>query len=211
MRECRAGGLETLDLRPVDGILGDLRRDEMADQQVGPASRAMSLHRRLQRHEGFEAEPVHAGVEMERGWRGPAALGGEGGPAGEFVLAADHRRKAMLRVVRRIGPALEAVQHIDRGAVRQDAARRNPFAQMGDEEDARPGGPQRGRRLGDAGPVSIGLDDGRAAPRRDAARQLAPVVAKRAKVDHEPPRSVHGRDAVFRPKRSRVPNLHGRM
>ena len=101
----------------------------------------MGLHRRLQRREGLKAEPVHARVEMERGWRGPAALSGESRPAGEFVLGADHRRKAMLGIVRRIGPALEAVQHIDRGAVRQDAARCDSLAQMGDEEDARPGGP----------------------------------------------------------------------
>ncbi len=47
--------------------------------------------------------------------------------------------------------------------------------------------------------------------RRGAARQLAPIVAKRAKVDREEPRRAHGRDAVRQPKRSGVSNLHARM
>ena len=76
---------------------------------------------------------------------GLAATRGEGRPALELLFAADHGRKAMLDIVGRIGPALEAVEHIDRGLRRQDAPRRDPFAEMGDEEDARAGGPERRR------------------------------------------------------------------
>jgi hypothetical protein len=105
----------------------------------------MRLHRRLQPGEGLEAKPVHAGVEMERGWTGFAATGGEGGPTLELLFAADCGREAMLNIVCRIGPALEAVEHIDRGLRRQHAPRRDPFAEMGDEENARARGPQRRR------------------------------------------------------------------
>ena len=62
---------------------------------------------------------------------------------------------------------------------------------MGDEEDARARGPQRRRSFGDAGPVSIGLDDGGATPRRRAARKVAPVVGQRAEVDPQAPRRAH--------------------
>ena len=148
----------------------------------------MRLHRRLQASEGLEAEPVHAGVEMDRAGTGLAATGGEGGPALELLFAADRGREAMLDIVRRIGPALEAVEHIDRGLRRQHAPRRDPFAEMGDEEDARARGPQRRRSFGDADPVSIGLDDGGATPRRRAARKVAPVVGQRGKVDPQAPR-----------------------
>ena len=117
----------------------------MAHQQIGPARRPMRRHRRLQSGEGPEAEPVHAGVEMERGWTGLAATRGEGGPALKLLFAADCGREAILNIVGRIGPALEAVEHVDRGLRRQHAPRRDPFAEMGDEENPRARGPKRRR------------------------------------------------------------------
>ena len=124
-------------------------------------------------------------------WTGPAATGGEGGPALELLFAADCGREAMLDIVCRIGPALEAVEHIDRGLRRQRPPRRDPLVEMGDEENARARGPQRRRGFGDADPVSVGLDDGGATPRRGAARKVAPIVGERAKVDRETPRSAY--------------------
>ena len=97
---------------------------------------------------------------------GPAASLGEGGPAGELLLAADHRREAMLGVIGGIGPMLEAVQHVDPSLAWQDAPGNKPLAEMGDEEHARAGGPERGRGFAKAGPVSVGLDDRGATPRR---------------------------------------------
>src|ERR1700691_4532608 len=128
---------------------------------------------------------------MDRAGRRPAALRGEGGPACELLLAADRGREAMLDIVLRLRPALEAIEHIDRGLRRQHPPRRDPFAEMGDKEDARARGPERRRGFGDAGPVSIGLDDGAAAPRRRAPRKVAPVVGQRAKVDRQTTRSAH--------------------
>ena len=143
----------------------------MAHQQVGAARAPCVSIAALQASEGLEAEPVHAGVEMERARAGPAATRGEGGPALKLLFAADHGRQAMLGIVRRIGPALEAVEHIDLSLFRQRPPRRDPLIEMGDKEDARARGPERRRGFGDADPVSIGLDDGGASPRRGAARQ----------------------------------------
>ena len=176
-----------------------------------PLVGAMRLHRRLQAGEGLEAEPVHAGVEMERAGTGPVATRGEGGPALKLLFAADCGREAMLGIVGRIGPALEAIEHIDRGLRRQRPPRRDPLVEMGDEEDARARGPQRRRGFGDADPVSIGLDDGGATPGRGAARKVAPVVGERAEVDRETPRRARGSHDVRQPKRSWVANLHGPM
>ena len=114
-----------------------------------------------------------------------SATRGEGGPALELLFAADRGRESMLGIVGRIGPALEAVEHIDRGLRRQRPPRRDPLVEMGDEEDARARGPQRRRGFGDADPVSVGLDDGGATSGRGAARKVAPIVGERAEVDRE--------------------------
>ena len=56
----------------------------------------MGLHRSLQASEGLEAEPVHAGVEMDRARVGPIATRDEGGPALKLLFAADYGRQPML-------------------------------------------------------------------------------------------------------------------
>ena len=143
-----------------------------------------------------EAEPVHAGVEMDRARADPAPTRGEAGPALKLLFAADRGREPMLDIVRRLGPALEAVEHIDLRLRRQRPPRRDPLIEMGDEEDPRPRGPQRGRSFGEADPVSIGLDDGGATPRRGAARELAPIVGERARSIVKTPGRSFGRDGV---------------
>ena len=165
-----------------------------------PLDGAMGLHRSLQASEGLEAEPVHAGVEMERARVRPIATRGEGGPALKLLFAADHRRQSMLGIVRRIGPTFEAVEHVDLSLRRENPPRRDPLVQVGDEEDARPRAPQRRRRFGEADPVSIGLDDGGATPRRRAPREFAPIVGKRAEVDPKTYRSAHGSHHASHPR-----------
>ncbi len=95
----------------------------MAHQQIGPGN-AVSGHSRPQPGERFEAQTVHSGIEMQRERSGPAAPCCESGPAREFLGAANRGRQAMLRIVARLGPALEAVQHVDLRLDRQDAPRR---------------------------------------------------------------------------------------
>src|ERR1700733_94986 len=157
----------------------------------------MRLHRRAQPGQRLEAEPVHPGVEMQSAGTDPTPTRGEGGPARQFLFATDHGREAMLCIVRWVGPALEAVEHVDRRFRRQRLARREPLIEVGDEEDARARGPQRRRSFGEPDPVSIGLDDGGATPRRRATRQFAPVVSKRAKVDPKTHRRAHGNHDVI--------------
>src|SRR5271154_767844 len=101
----------------------------------------MRLHRRPQPGQGFEAEPVHAGVEMQRARAGLAPPRGEGGPALKLLFAADDWREAELRIIRRVRSGFEAVEHIDR-SLWQESARRDPLAQMGDEKDPRACVPQ---------------------------------------------------------------------
>ena len=108
----------------------------------------------------------------------------------------------MARVIRRVCSGFEAVEHVDRG-LWQDQARRDPLAPMGDEENARASRPQRRRSFGEADPVGVGLDDGRAPSRRGAGRKCAPIVGERAKIDREAPRS-----AVEGEFGSGVSNLH---
>ena len=87
----------------------------------------MRLHRRPQPGQGFEAEPVHAGVEMERARAGLALPRGEGGPALKLLFAPDDRREPVLRIIRRVRAGFEAVEHVDR-RLGQEAARRDPLA-----------------------------------------------------------------------------------
>ena len=47
----------------------------------------------------------------------------------------------MFGIVSGLGPALEAVEHIDLSLLRQRLPRRDPLIEMGDKEDARACGP----------------------------------------------------------------------
>ena len=55
-----------------------------------PLKAPMRRHRGAAASEGLEAEPVHAGVEMERARARPFPTRGEGGPALKLLFAADH-------------------------------------------------------------------------------------------------------------------------
>ena len=70
-----------------------------------------------------------------------SATRGEDGPALKLLFAADRGREPMLDIVRRLGPALEAIEHVDLRLSRKRPPRRDPLIEMGDEEDARARGP----------------------------------------------------------------------
>ena len=89
----------------------------------------------------------------------------------------------MLDVVGRIGAGVEAVQHIDLRLRRQQAAGRNTLAEVGDEEGARAGGPQRRRRPIEADPIGVRLDHRGASAGRRQAGERAPVVGERGEID----------------------------
>ena len=163
----------------------------MAHQQVG-ADRAGAIQSRSQLAQRSEAEPVHARVEMQRRGRRPPACR-EGRPPREFIGAADHGREVLRRIVRRrIGLALQAVEHVNSRFRRQDGAGARAFARVRDEKHAATGGVQRRRGGLDADAVSVGLDHRRAAPGGRAARQLAPIPGERLEVDRQHAGGVRG-------------------
>ena len=105
------------------------------------------------------------------------------GPALELPNAADHRPQAVLDVAGRTGAALEAVEDIDDRVLGQDAPRGDALGQLGDEEDARAGRPERRRRPVEADPIGVRLDDGARASGRGKRREPAPIAGKRAEID----------------------------
>ena len=177
----------------VQRVVRDFRRDEMAHQQVGPASLAIARHRALS--EGSESNPSRrmpvSRWSARRRW--PSLPRGEGRPALKFLGAADRGPQAMLDVFGRVGAGLETVQHVDFGLRRQQAARGKPLAEMGDEEGARAGGPQRRRSPVEADPVGVGLDHRGARPGAAKICERAPVVGERAEIDGQAAGRVVGR------------------
>ena len=158
----------------------------MAHQQVG-AALARGGDRGAQGLERFEAEPVHAGVEVQRRRRRPALRARERGPAFELRRAADRRREAEGGVVgERVGLRLQPVEHIDaRVGLRQQRAQPLALADLGDEEGAAAGGVERRRDRLDPEAVAVRLDHGGAIARRGAARQQPPIVGERGDVDRQ--------------------------
>ena len=94
-----------------------------------------------------QAEPVHAGVDMNGRAAGPAGAAAEHVPFGELVEIADHGLAVDLGVGV-AGVLEEAVEHIDRGR-RHRGAHHARFIERGDEECLAAGAGQRARdRLG---------------------------------------------------------------
>ena len=81
---------------------------------------------------GAEAQPVHAGVEMDHRVERPVEALGGGAPGVELAEMVEHRRQAVLDEVA-LGAGKQAVQHVDR-VVGQDAAQRDGLVDVGDEE-----------------------------------------------------------------------------
>ena len=139
--------------------------------------------RQRRRFIGGDAEPVHAGVDMQRSAAAPVIGGAEGVPFGELDQAADHRPRAQFGEGRR-GAGHQAVEHVDR-RLRRHGAGGGGFRQVGDEEGLAAGTRElAGDRL-DAAAIAVGLDDGGAFGGRGAARQRAPIGFERAEIDGE--------------------------
>jgi hypothetical protein len=103
------------------------------------------------------AEPVHAGVDVQRRAAAPVLLGDERIPFGEFSRAVDHRSR---RHVDETGAVFgdEAAEDVNCGVAR---ARAQParFAQIGHKECLAAGLNELGRNLFEPEPIAVGLDD----------------------------------------------------
>ncbi len=89
----------------------------------------------------------------------------------------------MLDGVGRVRARLEPVQQVNLRLRRQEAARRNPFAEMGDEESSRAGAPEGRRGPVEADPVGVRLDHRGASAGSGELRKRAPVVGERGEID----------------------------
>ena len=160
----------------------------MAHQQGEPqAAQAAALVDQHLRLLGAEAQPVHAGVDMDHRVERPVEALGGGAPGVELAEMVEHRREVVLDEVG-LGAGQQAVQHVDR-VLGQRAAQRDAFLEMGDEE--LPAALGREPRPDDrgAGAVGVGLEHGGAIDRPAAGAagiaQAAPVGGDGAEVDRE--------------------------
>ena len=157
------------DLSRVERVLRLFGGDEMRHQQrdaVVLGANARGERRRLVRG---NAEPVHAGVDMQRRAAVPALRRAEGVPFGQFDQAADHRPRIDLGVAGG-GAGQQAVEHVDR-RLRHDRAQAARFGEIGHEEGLAAGAREPMRDRLEAAAIAVGLDDGGAFRRQSAARR----------------------------------------
>ena len=101
---------------------------EVAHQQRDAVIFRADARRERRRFFGGNAEPVHAGVDMQRRAAVPLVGRAERVPLGELDQAADHRPRADVGEGRRRARQ-QTVEHVDRG-VRRDGAHAPRLAEM---------------------------------------------------------------------------------
>ena len=104
-----------------------------------------------------QAEPRHAGIDLQRRRQPPPGPTRCPAPGGDLGQAVQHRapRRAQAFL---LGPRRRSVQHIDRRRRPEHGAQRNALVDMGDEEDLAAGGGERRRHGSRTEAVGIGLD-----------------------------------------------------
>ena len=191
--EARAGGLETLDLRQVEGSRRGSRTRRNGSSADRPARRpCVSIARRSERGTRSRAGSCRCRDGSRKAWSGRDARRRR--TSAQAPLRRRSRARVDARHSRPDRPRSRGRSAHRSSLRRQHAPRRDPLVEVGDEEDARARVPERRRRFGDADPVSIGLDDGGAAPgraRRARSRQLS---ASAPRSIAKTPRSAHGSD-----------------
>jgi len=94
----------------------------------------------------------------------------------------------MRSVVSRVGARLQTVEDIDFRLVGQETSCRHAFVELGDEERAGAGGPQRGSGLLEADPIGVRFDHGSALSGRSASSERSPIIRERAEIYGQAPR-----------------------
>ena len=121
-----------------------------------------------------QAEPVHAGIDMDGGAARPAGAAAEHVPFGKFIEIADHGLAVDLRVGV-AGVLEEAVEHIDRSR-RHRSADHTGFIEGRDEKRLAAGCRKRAGDLRGAAAIGIRLDHPGAFGRNGCLLELAPVA-----------------------------------
>ncbi len=132
---------------------------------------------------GRNAEPVHAGVHMDRRAAAPVLRRDEGIPLRQLRRAVDDRLRVELgESVGRL--RRKSVEHVDRRFA--GAGPCTPrFGDVGDEESLAAGLRELGRHRLKAEAVGVGLDDRRAFDGEKLMRQRPPIRLDGIKIDGE--------------------------
>ena len=172
----------------LSGTVELFGRDEVAHDQRNAVIAGIDARDDALGFRYREAEPVHAGVDLDGGAATPTRAPAKHVPFGEFVEVADHG-PAVDPGIGLAGVLEEAIERIDR-SLRQRRAHGSRFVQRGDEECLAAG---RGERAGDrfdAAAIGIGLDHAGAFGRHGGLLQLAPVGDDGVEVDGQDPGRV---------------------
>ena len=135
-----------------------------------------------QRFGDRQAEPVHAGIDMDGGAAVPARAAAEYVPFGEFVEVADHGPAVDLG----IGLAAvleESVEHIERGRGRHRRADGLGLIERRDKEGLAAGVGKRAGDLFGAAAIGVGLDHAGAFGGHPGLFELAPVGDDGVEID----------------------------
>ena len=146
-----------------------------------------------------QAEPVHAGIDVDGGAARPTRAAAEHVPFGEFVEVADHGLAVDLGVGI-AGVLEEAAEHIERRS-RHRRAHDARFIERGNEERLAAGGGKRPRHLFGAAAIGIRLDDTGAFGWHRRLLELAPVGDDGVEIDRQHAGGGHERGRLVRLRR----------
>ena len=133
------------ELPVVERMIGRLGAGEVAHHQRDAVIAGVDARDEALRFRKRQAEPVHAGVDVQRRAAGPAAAAAEGVPFGEFVEIADHRPAR--RCSAKAAPLPGRSRRARRSPPSAAAARtRRASSRVGDEERLAAGAGERARR-----------------------------------------------------------------
>ena len=153
----------------------------MAHQQREAMAFGLEAGRDGDRFVDREPEPVHAGVDVERGAAAPVVDGDERIPLGKLGRAVDDR----LQIV--VGEGLRRTRHDSVEHVDRRVGRKRPhaptFGDVGDEEGPAAGSRQRVRDRFEAAAIAVAFDHGGAFDRHGGAGEHLPIGLDGGKID----------------------------
>ena len=171
------------DLARVEGVIPDIRAGEVAHQEGDAMVLALHAQRQSGRLIRGNAEPVHAGVDMDRRPAAPVLGGDESIPFRQLGRAVDDRPNVQLGK-RAGGFRRKSAENVNVG-VAGASARATRLRDVGHEEGlAACFGQFGGDRLKSEA-VCVGLDHRRALGGEEFTRQRAPVRLDGVEIDSE--------------------------
>ena len=162
-------------------MIDGLGTGEVAHQERDAVILGLDPRRQCYRLVGGNAEPIHAGVDLERGAAFPAVAGNKGVPLGQFGHTVDDRSNVDVQEGRtRFGG--KAVEHVNRGLERPrpNTAR---LGKISHEERLAACRRKPCRHRFEAQTIGVGFDDGRTLGGDGVMGQRAPVQFDSGEID----------------------------